>query len=106
MKIIYNGPRVILNLYTRQMPEGTSYELELPAGTQTVAIDRFGLIHAYSEHSKNVWPQCTEWNTNGTWEEIADLELEIDDWEEHCYRVYDANTGEFIPTTIEIIKGI
>lgn len=106
MKIKYQPACFLLNLFTVQMPQGTSYEVYVPNWATSIAIDKNGKIHAFESNGSNVWDVSSEWDSIGQWEEVADLEFEVDDWREMYFDLVEFDSETRCGGVFEIRKGV
>lgn len=83
MKKTYQPATVIVNIFGNS-PCGESHELFVPEWTKAIAVDEDGKIHALRG---NVWDDCSSWDCDGEWEEIADLETEVENWRQYHWEL-------------------
>lgn len=76
----YEPAHILLNMhYIKPFVVETLY---VPDNTSVVAIDKDGKIHAFAQNTIGVFPHGDGWDTHGEWTLIADLQMEIPNWED------------------------
>lgn len=101
MKLIYKPQTVTLNVFTKQMPEGSSFEFFIPSWTKTVVIDGNGKIYAVEADSTNrVDKSSNQWLVSGYSLLVADLEFDVANYKKYKFEIDSDNT------VFEIREGI
>lgn len=102
MKLSYQPAYVLLNLFTPETLQGESFTIHIPEWATMVAVDEDGKIHAFEENGSNVWDCSSSWDALGQWQEIADLEHEVEDWRSLSFELDELDSEQRCGTVFEI----
>lgn len=102
MKLSYQPAYVLLNLFTPETPHGESFTIHIPEWASSVAVDKDGKINVFGENSGPFLDDGLDWDTLGRWEEIADLEREVEDWRSLRFELDELDSEQRCGTVFEI----
>ena len=106
MKITYVPTHVVINLFTAQMPEGTSYVVHVPEWASSIAVDEDGKIHAFEDRAVDLLQNQSEWDTLRGGEEVADLEFEVENCQGLSFDLNEFDSDTRCGGIFEIRNGV